>query len=160
MKQFALAPTKSIDTLSTLFYSVPFGIFIALVLFINCFQDYNADKAANKNSWVVKLAGPGDKANYRKPFSVWKGLMVISFLLIVGASIYAKNYFTLIALIPLLIFNFASRKGSDWLIEWEKEDANLQQLPYELLIVNVSTIGIHFLTGVLLTIGVLLSVWI
>ena len=66
----------------------------------------------------------------------------------------------LIALIPLFIFNFASKKGSDWLVQWEKEDANLQQLPYELLIVNVSTIGIHFLTGVLLTIGVLLSVWI
>ena len=47
-----------------------------------------------------------------------------------------------------------------WLVEWEKEDANLQQLPYELLIVNVSTIGIHFLTGILLTIGVLLSIWI
>ena len=60
----------------------------------------------------------------------------------------------------IIIFNFASKKGSDWLVEWEKEDANLQQLPYELLIVNVSTIGIHFLTGVLLTIGVLLSVWI
>ena len=42
----------------------------------------------------------------------------------------------------------------------EKDDANLQQLPYELLIVNVSTIGIHFLTGLLLTIGVLLGVWI
>ena len=86
--------------------------------------------------------------------------MIASFLLIVGASIYAQNYFTLIALIPLLIFNFASKKGSEWLIQWEKDDANLQQLPYELLIVNVSTIGIHFLTGVLLTIGVLLGVWI
>jgi len=160
MQNLAVAPTQSIDPIVTLFYSVPVGIFIALVLFINCFQDYNADKAANKNSWVVKLAGPGEKANYRKPFSVWKSLMVISFLLIVGASVYAQNYFTLVALIPLLIFNFASKKGSDWLVEWEKEDANLQQLPYELLIVNVSTIGIHFLTGVLLTIGVLLSVWI
>ena len=150
----------SVDPVITLIYSVPVGIFIALVLFINCFQDYNADKAANKNSWVVKLAGHGEKADYRKPFSVWKRLMIISFLLIVGASVYANNYFTLIALIPLLIFNFASKKGSDWLVEWEKEDANLQQLPYELLIVNVSTIGIHFLTGILLTIGVLLSVWI
>ena len=150
----------SVDPVITLIYSVPVGIFIALVLFINCFQDYNADKAANKNSWVVKLAGPGEKADYRNPFSVWKRLMIISFLLIVGASVYANNYFTLIALIPLLIFNFASKKGSDWLVEWEKEDANLQQLPYELLIVNVSTIGIHFLTGILLTIGILLSVWI
>ena len=160
MQNLAVAPAQSIDPIVTLFYSVPVGIFIALVLFINCFQDYNADKAANKNSWVVKLAGPGEKADYRKPFSVWKGLMIASFLLIVGASIYAQNYFTLIALIPLLIFNFASKKGSEWLIQWEKDDANLQQLPYELLIVNVSTIGIHFLTGVLLTIGVLLGVWI
>ena len=86
--------------------------------------------------------------------------MFLSFLLIIGASVYASNYFTLIALIPMLIFNFASKKGTEWLTEWEKQDANLQQLPYELLIVNVSTIGIHFLTGVLLTIGVLLSVWI
>ena len=53
----------------------------------------------------------------------------------------------LIALIPMLIFNFASKKGTEWLTQWEKQDANLQQLPYELLIVNVSTIGIHFLTG-------------
>tara|TARA_B100000214_G_scaffold310819_1_gene242707 strand:- start:1307 stop:2782 length:1476 start_codon:yes stop_codon:yes gene_type:complete len=160
MQNQAVAPTQTIDPVATLLYSVPVGIFIALVLFINCFQDYNADKAANKNSWVVKLAGPSDKANYRKPFAVWRNLMIISFLLICAASFYAGNYFTLIALLPLAIFNFANKKGISWLTEWEKEDANLQQLPYELLIVNVSTIGIHFLTGILLTIGVLLSIWI
>lgn len=160
MQNQAVAPTQTIDPVATLLYSVPVGIFIALVLFINCFQDYNADKAANKNSWVVKLAGPSDKANYRKPFAVWRNLMIISFLLICTASFYAGNYFTLIALLPLAIFNFANKKGMSWLTEWEKEDANLQQLPYELLIVNVSTIGIHFLTGILLTIGVLLSIWI
>jgi len=160
MQNQAVAPTQTIDPVATLLYSVPVGIFIALVLFINCFQDYNADKAANKNSWVVKLAGPSDKANYRKPFAVWRNLMIISFLLICAASFYAGNYFTLIALLPLAIFNFANKKGMSWLTEWEKEDANLQQLPYELLIVNVSTIGIHFLTGILLTIGVLLSIWI
>lgn len=160
MQNLSIAPTQTIDPIVTLLYSAPVGIFIALVLFINCFQDYNADKAANKNSWVVKLAGPSDKANYRRPFSVWRNLMFLSFLLIIGASVYAGNYFTLIALIPMLIFNFASKKGTEWLTEWEKQDANLQQLPYELLIVNVSTIGIHFLTGVLLTVGVLLSVWI
>jgi 1,4-dihydroxy-2-naphthoate octaprenyltransferase len=38
--------------------------------------------------------------------------MFLSFLLIIGASVYAGNYFTLIALIPMLIFNFASKKGS------------------------------------------------
>ena len=156
----AYMQNQSVDPVTTLLFSVPVGIFIALVLFINCFQDYNADKAANKNSWVVRLAGPENKANYRAPFKVWKNLMMLSFTIILGASLYTGNLFTLIALLPLLIFNFASKKGSSWLDQWEKDDANLQQLPYELLIVNVSTIGIHFLTGMLLTLGFLLSTWI
>ncbi|MDC0918147.1 1,4-dihydroxy-2-naphthoate octaprenyltransferase [Candidatus Marinimicrobia bacterium] len=156
----AYMQNQSVDPLTTLLFSIPVGIFIALVLFINCFQDYNADKAANKNSWVVRLAGPGDKANYRAPFKVWKILMMFSFMVILGASLYTGNLFALIALLPLFIFNFASKKGNSWLDQWEKEDANLQQLPYELLIVNVSTIGIHFLTGILLTLGILISTWI
>jgi 1,4-dihydroxy-2-naphthoate octaprenyltransferase len=156
----AYMQNQSVDPVTTLLFSVPVGIFVALILFINCFQDYNADKAVNKNSWVVRLAGPENKANYRAPFKVWKNLMMLSFTIILGASLYTGNLFTLIALLPLLIFNFASKKGSSWLDQWEKDDANLQQLPYELLIVNVSTIGIHFLTGMLLTLGFLLSTWI
>jgi 1,4-dihydroxy-2-naphthoate octaprenyltransferase len=156
----AYMQNQSVDPVTTLLFSVPVGIFVALILFINCFQDYNADKAVNKNSWVVRLAGPENKANYRAPFKVWKNLMMLSFTIILGASLYTGNLFTLIALLPLLIFNFASKKGSSWLDRWEKDDANLQQLPYELLIVNVSTIGIHFLTGMLLTLGFLLSTWI
>ena len=156
----AYMQNQAVDPITTLLFSLPVGILIALVLFINCFQDYNADKAAKKNSWVVRLAGPGEKANYRTPFNVWKNLMLLSFAIILGASIYTNNLFALIALIPVLIFNFAQKKGYAWLDQWEKEDANLQQLPYELLIVNVSTIGIHFLTGILLTIGFLISTWI
>ena len=156
----AYMQNQSVDPVTTLLFSIPVGILVALILFINCFQDYNADRAANKNSWVVKLAGPGDKANYRVPFKVWRNSMLLSFAMIFGAAIYTNNLFTLIALLPILIFNFAHKKGSSWLDEWEKEDANLQQLPYELLIVNVSTIGIHFLTGTLLTLGFLISTWI
>ena len=156
----AYMQNQTVDPITTLLFSLPVGILIALVLFINCFQDYNADKAANKNSWVVRLAGPGEKANYRIPFNIWKNLMLLSFAIIVGASIYTDNLFALIALIPVLIFNFAQKKGYAWLEQWEREDANLQQLPYELLIVNVSTIGIHFLTGILLTLGFLISAWI
>ncbi len=48
MQNLSIAPTQTIDPIVTLLYSAPVGIFIALVLFINCFQDYNADKAANK----------------------------------------------------------------------------------------------------------------
>ena len=150
---------QSIDLSTTLLFSIPIGIFIALVLFINCFQDYNADKATNKNSWVVRLAGPHDKANYRKPFLVWQYSMIIAFIFILIGAVLV-NSFTIIGLLPALLFYFGLKKGRDWLIEWEKEDANIEQLPYELLIVNVSTIGTHFLTGILLTMGFLISAWI
>ena len=156
----AYMQNQTVDPITTLLFSLPVGILIALVLFINCFQDYNADKAANKNSWVVRLAGPGEKANYRIPFNIWKNSMLLSFAIILGASLYTNNLLALIALFPVFIFNFAQKKGFDWLDQWEKEDANLQQLPYELLIVNVSPIGIHFLTGILLTLGFLISTWI
>ena len=155
----AYMQNQSVDLFTTLLFSIPVGIFIALVLFINCFQDYNADKATNKNSWVVRLAGPGEKANYRIPFKVWEYSMIIAFAIIAFGSIKI-NPVASIALLPIFLFYFASKKGRSWLNEWEKEDANIEQLPYELLIVNVSTIGIHFLTGILLTIGFLISVWI
>ena len=155
----AYMQNQSVDLFTTLLFSIPVGIFIALVLFINCFQDYNADKATNKNSWVVRLAGPGEKANYRIPFKVWQYSMIIAFAIIALGSIKI-NPVASIALLPIFLFHFASKKGTSWLNEWEKEDANIEQLPYELLIVNVSTIGIHFLTGILLTIGFLISVWI
>ncbi|PZC41172.1 MAG: 1,4-dihydroxy-2-naphthoate octaprenyltransferase [Chloroflexi bacterium] len=150
---------QSVDVPTTLLFSIPVGILIALVLFINCFQDYNADKATNKNSWVVKLAGPNEKANYRSPFKVWQYSMILAFIIIVIGAI-AFNLLTLIALFPIILFYFGYQKGKSWLNEWEKEDANIEQLPYELLIVNVSTIGTHFLTGILLTMGFLLSAWI
>ena len=85
--------------------------------------------------------------------------MIIAFAIIAFSSI-TINPVASIALLPIFLFHFASKKGRSWLNEWEKEDANIEQLPYELLIVNVSTIGIHFLTGILLTIGFLISVWI
>ena len=38
LMQLSNAFAQSIDLIITLFYSVPVGIFIALVLFINCFK--------------------------------------------------------------------------------------------------------------------------
>jgi len=155
----AYMQNQSVDFLTTMLISIPVGIFIALVLFINCFQDYKADKATKKKSWVVRLAGPNEKANYRKPFNVWQFFMIVAFLIIAINAIFI-NPLTGIALLPCLLFYFGLNKGKNWLIEWEKEDANVDYLPYELLIVNVSTIGTHFLTGVLLTLGFLLSAWL
>jgi 1,4-dihydroxy-2-naphthoate octaprenyltransferase len=43
--------------------------------------------------------------------------------------------------------------GGEWLERWAEENADRQKLPYELLMVNVSTIGTHFTVGILLTVG-------
>ncbi len=155
-----LVQNPNSDLIVSLVFSIPVGILIALVLFINCFQDYSADKSVNKNSWVVRLAGPNPKANYRKPFKVWRISMIIAFI-IIGISSAIFNPLALIALLPIFLFNSANKKGLNWLLEWEKDNADLQKLPYELLIVNVSTIGIHFLTGLLLSLGFIISsLWI
>jgi 1,4-dihydroxy-2-naphthoate octaprenyltransferase len=45
------------------------------------------------------------------------------------------------------------KMGADWLQRWAEEDADRQKLPYELLMVNVSTIGTHFSVGILLVLG-------
>ena len=43
--------------------------------------------------------------------------------------------------------------ADDWMIKWNNPEADRQKVPYELLLVNVSTIGIHFLTGILLAVA-------
>ena len=118
----AYMQNQAVDFLTTMLISIPVGIFIALVLFINCFQDYKADKSTNKNSWVVRLAGPEDKANYRKPFNVWQFFMIVAFVVIALNAMFI-NALTGIALLPIALFYFGLKKGRAWLSEWEKEDA-------------------------------------
>ena len=108
---------------------------------------------------VVKLAGPGEKLIIENHFQFEKfNGYIISFDC--WSICLCTKLFYINRIDSITIFNFASKKGSDWLIEWEKDDANLQQLSEELLIVNVSTIGIHFLTDSIINNWVLLSVWI
>ena len=47
----------------------------------------------------------------------------------------------------------AFKMADDWMIKWNDPEADRQKVPYELLLVNVSTIGIHFLTGILLAVA-------
>ena len=53
------------------------------------------------------------------------------------------------ALLPVLLVWKAFKMADEWMIKWNNPDADRQKVPYELLLVNVSTIGIHFLTGIL-----------
>jgi hypothetical protein len=43
--------------------------------------------------------------------------------------------------------------GGNWLEKWNEPDADQKRLPYELLTVNATTIGIHLATGELLVVA-------
>ena len=54
---------------------------------------------------------------------------------------------------PLPLLVYARRLGDNWLLDWNRVDADRQRLPYTLLKVNAITIGIHFSTGLLLVLA-------
>ena len=146
--------------------SIPVAILIMLVVWINQFQDLPADKKVGKNTWVVRLAEyKGDRIKYEKPFLYYMYFNYFSFgfIFMLGLIGFFKpelaTPFVLISLLPVVLVHFAVKWGKEWLVLWNKPDADLQKLPYELLKVNVSTIGIHFLTGGLLILSYWMQTW-
>lgn len=115
--------------------SIPVGILIALVLYINEFPDYDADKLVHKQTIIVILG----KEKAIKLFHALLGLVYVYILVFIALNIFPL--FTLIILLTLplaLKAYFISRK-------------NFQKI-YELIPANALTISLH------LTIGLLLSV--
>ena len=165
VQQQSLLPLENWQYVPVLLASVPVAILIGLVLFINGFQDYQADKEVGKRTWVVRLSEGGELANYRKPFYVYKFSLyfTFSYIAMLGLiGIFSTGIATpwiLLALLPSLLAWNAINKGEQWLARWLDDSEDRDKLPYELLIVNVSTIGMHFLTGILLTLGFLISAW-
>ncbi len=121
--------------------AVPLTFFVLLTLFINEFQDYRADKNADKKTLVVRI---GDK---------WKAMRLFSFLIFLPyvwivpfVIVGLMPWWSLLMLLTLPLAIIAIRKGS---IKYRKI--------YELLIVNKLTITIHFLTAVLLSLAYILD---
>jgi len=120
--------------------SIPVGILIALVVFINEFPDYIADKLAGKRTLVVKLG--------KRSAIVLYHILLASVYLAVGVLVIFK-FLPMMSLIVLLSLPLAmkafivSRKNFDKI--------------NELLPANASTIGLHLAVGVLLSIGIVLD---
>jgi 1,4-dihydroxy-2-naphthoate octaprenyltransferase len=144
--------------------SVPVGILIMLVVWINQFQDAPADEKAGKRTWVVRLAARKNGVMlYEKPFRFYTVFLLSAFVLILVLGLVGSVYpelvspYVLIALLPGYLAWKAVRWGKEWLHQWNQPGADRTRLPYELLRVNASTIGIHFLTGLLLVFAFLLG---
>lgn len=120
--------------------SIPVGILIALVLFINEFPDYPADKAVNKRTLVVMLGK-------KKAVVLYHSLLALTYAIIGSLVIYKVLPLVCLAVLltlPLAIKAYVASRDS-----FDKV--------YELLPANASTIGLHALTGILLCLGFVLD---
>ncbi|MDZ7292326.1 MAG: UbiA family prenyltransferase [candidate division KSB1 bacterium] len=160
MAQYLNATGATWPWLMPLLASIPVAILIMLVVWINQFQDLPADKKVGKNTWVVRLADTsGEIIRYERPFRyyAWFNYFSFAFILALGIIGFLKpsfgTPFVLISLLPLLLVRHAVKWGKEWMSRWNQPEADRQKLPYELLKVNVSTIGVHFTTGLLLILG-------
>jgi 1,4-dihydroxy-2-naphthoate octaprenyltransferase len=160
----ALMPTEAWLWQPALIASIPVAILVGLILFINGFQDFVADREVGKRTWVVRLADGDEIANFAKPFGTYKIAIYITFIYILLLGIAGFIYpnisspWILIALIPFLLVRKGIKTGDEWLKKWNAKDADRQKLPYELLQVNVTHIGTHLTVGLLLVIGFVLGV--
>ncbi|MBI5145123.1 MAG: 1,4-dihydroxy-2-naphthoate octaprenyltransferase [Candidatus Omnitrophica bacterium] len=120
--------------------SIPVGLLIALVLFINEFPDYASDKAVGKRTLVVILGK-------KRAVILYHSLLAATYLVIISLVIFKfLPFLCLIALfsLPLAFRAFVVSKN------------NFDKI-YELLPANASTIGLHSLIGLLLYAGFVLD---
>jgi 1,4-dihydroxy-2-naphthoate octaprenyltransferase len=120
----------------SLIASIPVGLLIALVLWINEFQDAPADAQVGKRHLVVRLGR-------RRAATVYGVLLGLTYLSIVAGVLLAGV--TPFALIGLLTAPLAVKA---YRIAREHYDH-----PRELTPANALTIRIHLLTGLLLALG-------
>lgn len=127
-------------SLTALAASIPLGILMALVLYINEFPDYEADKSVNKRTLVVILGK-------ERAIKIYHFLLCLVYIFTLSAIILGTlPIYTLIIFISLpLAFKIyaVSKKNFDRIDE--------------LLPANAMTIGLHSFIGLLLTTAFILD---
>jgi 1,4-dihydroxy-2-naphthoate octaprenyltransferase len=120
--------------------SLPVGLLIALVVWINQFQDMRADAAVGKRHLVVRLG--------RKRAATVYGLLLALVYLSLVAAVFLGDA-TPFSLLGLLTAPLAVRACQVARTHYDH--------PRELVPANAATIQIHLLTGGLLTLGYLIQ---
>ena len=129
--------SQSLD-LEPVLLSLPIGLLIMAVLWINEFPDFNADKAVGKNHWVVRLGK-------KKAAKVYFGIMLLTYALIIVLA-FAYNLWLLIA---LLMLPNAIKIGINAVKNYADTKALIPS--------NAGTIMAHMATGLLLTCGYIID---
>ena len=113
--------------------SIPVSLLIMLILYINEFQDYKADRSVGKNHWVVRLGRKRASTGY----AVFLGVTYLS--VIVGVIMRAVPVWSLAVLLTLPIAFKAVRVAR----------SNYDD-PKALTPANAMTIKLHLLIGLML----------
>lgn len=124
-----------------LIVSVPLGLLVFLIIFINEFQDAQYDRESGKKNLVVRI---GDKL---KAINVYKYLMILPYLWIIGFVV--GGLLPYYALIVLLLVPLTWKAVSNAVENYDRV--------YELLQTNGLTVAIHILFSILLAIGLLVK---
>ncbi len=130
--------TGKID-LPALLISIPIGILIANVLWINQFPDYEADLKGNKRNWVVRLG----KEKSVKIFAI---LFLIAYLWFILLAVVLRNAFWLLGLISIPLAIRAVRVAQQ----------HYDDIP-KLTEANLRMVQIYQLTGITMAIAAVLG---
>jgi len=121
--------------------SVPLGILVFLVLFINEFQDSQFDRNSEKRHLVTRFK---DKRN---AVQLYKYLMFLPYLWVIGFVV--AGLLPLYTLLVLLLLPLSFKAVSNAVSNYDRI--------YELMQTNGLTIGVHILFSILFTVGFLLE---
>ena len=124
----------------TLLVALPLAVLIAAVLFVNQFQDFEADQAVGKRNWVVRLGRPRAVPVFALLAASWPVPIVLAVL--TGVI----PWLCLLAIAPLFLSIQASVITAR---NWNK--------PQEMAPANAKTILTHLTVGILLAVTLVLA---
>jgi len=120
--------------------SVPLTLLVSLILFINEFPDYEADKSVGRRNLVILL-------KKKKAIKVFVFSLVSVYIIILGLVVF--DYIPVFGLLSFLTLFF--------LYKVIKITLNNYNRVYELVPANKMVINIHLLTGILLSFSFILD---
>jgi len=124
--------------------AIPNGILVGLILFINEFQDMQADSSVEKNTLVVRMRAK------KRALIVYKLFLIFVFLWLAGFTFL--KIFPVWTLLTMLVLPLVFRAISNASKYYDKID--------ELLPVNATTIGIHLITVLLFSLAFIIDVFL
>ncbi|NQT34620.1 1,4-dihydroxy-2-naphthoate octaprenyltransferase [bacterium] len=133
---FVQTQTLSIEVIIA---SLAIGVLITLVLYINEFPDYKADKAVGKNHWVIRLGRKRAATGYMV-------MMILNYVIILALALIFDKMWLLISLLTLPLALKAIRNT---LVNYDNVSALVPSC--------AGTIMTHLLTGLLLASGYVLQ---